>query len=272
MKLHSPNPLKNDLRRLYDVASPLFKRDIFARYRGSWMGLAWTFLVPLMMLAVYTFMFGSVFQMRWSETTEPAGMLDFALILFVGLITHSFATEVLTRSPTIIVGHVNLVKRVVFPLQILPLMTVASALFQYFVSLLVFLLFQLVATGTISLGILWLPLIIAPFTLLLVGFAWILAGATVYFRDIAQLMGLAATVMLFMSPVFYPVSRLPEHLWPIFLINPLTFIIEQSRAVVFSEALPDFEGLMVYSLVAALVAWFGFTSFQRMRKGFSDVL
>lgn len=263
---------KSDLRRLWDVATPLLSRDIFARYRGSWMGLAWTFLVPLMMLAVYTFMFGRVFQMRWSEDGDSGNMLDFALILFIGLITHSFATEVLTRAPTIILGHVNLVKRVVFPLQVLPLMCVSTALFQYFVSLVVFLVFQLIATGTISLGILWLPLIIAPFTVLLVGFAWFLAGATIYLRDIAQLMGLAATVLLFMSPVFYPVSRLPENLWPVFMLNPLTFIIEQSRVVVFSNSAPDFFGLALYWVVAIGALVIGFMSFQRMRRGFADVL
>lgn len=263
-----------ELRRLYEVASPLFKRDVFARYRGSIMGLAWTFLTPLLMLAVYTFMFGKIFQMRWSATDVESsnGMLGFALTLFIGLITHSYATEVLTRSPTIVVTHVNLVKRVVFPLHILPLMSVASALFQYFVSLLVFIFFQLVSTGTVSPGILWLPLIIAPFTVMLVGFAWLLAGVTVYFRDIAQLMGLAATVLLFMSPVFYPVSRLPPKLWPIFQLNPLTFIIEQSRNVVFSGELPDFLGLSVYMIIALVMAWLGLLAFQNMRKGFADVL
>lgn len=265
---------QNGVRRLIDVAAPLFKRDISARYRGSVVGLAWTFLVPLLMLAIYAFVFGSVFQMRWSPETgdQNGGLLDFALILFVGLMTHSYATEVLTRSPHIILSHVNLVKRVVFPLQILPIMTVSTALFQYFVSLLVFLCFQFVATGAVSPGVLWLPVIVAPFTLLLVGCGWFLAAFTVYFRDVAQLMGLAATVLLFMSPVFYPVSRLPAGLWPLFQLNPLTFIIEQSRLAVFSGMAPDFVGLALYTAVAALVAIVGFLTFERLRKGFSDVL
>ncbi|WP_205245726.1 ABC transporter permease [Devosia naphthalenivorans] len=268
----TPSVARSGWQRLIDVATPLFKRDIFARYRGSGMGLAWTFLVPLLMLGVYTFIFGRVFPARWSEGVEPKGLLDFALILFIGLITHSFATEVLTRAPTIILGQVNLVKRVVFPLQILPVMCVVTALFQYTVSLLVFLAFQLVATGTVSLGILWLPVIIAPFTLLLVGGAWLLAGANVYLRDIAQLMGVTSTVLLFMSPVFYPVSRLPERLWPVFMLNPLTFIIEQSRRVVFTAALPDFAGLALYSIIAIAVAFAGFAAFQGMRRSFADVL
>lgn len=273
LKSRQPYAPHTGIRRFVDVAAPLFKRDITARYRGSVMGLAWTFLVPLLMLGVYTFMFGGIFKMRWSEDTPTSGsMLDFALILFVGLMTHSFATEVLTRAPHIILGHVNLVKRVVFPLEVLPFMTVATALFQYFVSLLVFLCFQLVATGSISVGVLWLPVIIAPFTLLLVGCALFLAAATVFFRDLAQIMGLAATVLLFMSPVFYPVSRLPARLWPLFQLNPLTFIIEQSRNAVFQGEMPDFVGLGLYTLVAIVIALAGYAAFTRMRRDFADVL
>ncbi|MBB5278494.1 lipopolysaccharide transport system permease protein [Rhizobium rosettiformans] len=260
--------------QLYLVAAPLFRRDISARYRGSVMGLAWTFLVPLLMLAVYTFMFGKVFQMRWSPdgVDEPGGTLGFALTLFVGLMTHSYATEVLTRAPTIILSNANLVKRVVFPLEIFPVMAVSTALFQYFISLIVFLIFQVTVTGTVSVGVLWLPVIILPFTILLIGFAWVLASVTVYFRDVAQFMGLAATVLLFMSPVFYPVSRLPQELWPIFLLNPLTFIIEQSRVVVFTQAPPDFAGLAFYFVISLAVAIAGYFAFARMRRGFSDVL
>ena len=262
------------LRQLYAVAAPLFKRDILARYRGSVMGLAWTFLVPLLMLAVYTFMFGRVFQMRWSAdgVADNSGTLGFALTLFIGLITHSYATEVLTRAPTIILANTNLVKRVVFPLEIFPIMTVSTALFQYFVSLCVFLVFQLAVTGSISFGILWLPVIVLPFTIMLFGFAWFLASAAVYFRDISQIMGLVATVLLFMSPIFYPISRLPAELWPVFLLNPLTFVIEQSRVVVFSNSAPDFSGLAIYSAVAVIIAILGNLAFTRMRRGFSDVL
>lgn len=272
----SPNStaFPSKMRQLYAVASPLFKRDILARYRGSVMGLAWTFLVPLLMLAVYTFMFGKVFQMRWSAdgVADNNGTLGFALTLFIGLIIHSYATEVLTLAPTIIVANSNLVKRVVFPLEIFPIMTVSTALLQYFVSLFVFLVFQFIVTGAISFGILWLPVIIFPFTILLCGLSLFISGAAVYFRDISQFMGLIATVLLFMSPIFYPVSRLPEELWPIFVLNPLTFVIEQSRLVVFSNDVPDFSGLAIYFAVAVVIAILGNLSFARMRKGFSDVL
>lgn len=262
------------LEQLVRIAIPLFQRDMLARYRGSMMGLAWTFFVPIIMLAIYTFMFGTVFQMRWSAEGAPeiGGSLGFALTLFIGLITHSFISEVITRAPSIIVSNVNMVKRLVFPLQIFPVMVVYSALVQYSVSLCIFLVFQLAVTGSLSWGVFWLPLILMPLTILACGLSWFIAGASVYFRDIGQLMGLGATVLLFMSPVFYPVSQLPEHLWPIFMMNPLTFIIEQSRIVVFSSAAPDFLGLAIYYAVALIVALLGYRAFQRMRKGFSDVL
>ncbi|WP_420412676.1 ABC transporter permease [Roseibium sp.] len=258
-----------------NIAAPLFRRDMLARYRGSIMGLAWTFFVPLLMLAIFTFMFGTVFQMRWAaKGAAPAtnGSLGFALTLFIGLITHSFISEVITRAPSIIVSNANMVKRLVFPLEIFPVMVVSTALLQYFVGLFIFLGFQLFVTGSISIGTLWLPVIILPFTILLCGISWLIAGASVYLRDIGQLMGLAATVLLFMSPVFYPISMLPDHLWPIFMFNPLTFIIEQSRVVVFTTDPPDWTGLLIYYVIALGVAGAGFAAFQRMRRGFSDVL
>jgi lipopolysaccharide transport system permease protein len=258
----------------YNVAAPLFRRDMLARYRGSIMGLAWTFFVPLLMLAIYTFMFGTVLQMRWAAKGAPAteGSLGFALTLFIGLITHSYVSEVITRAPSIIVSNSNMVKRLVFPLEIFPVMVVSSALLQYFVSLFIFLGFQLFVTGSISIGTLWLPVIILPLTIMMCGVAWLIAGASVYLRDIGQLMGLVATVLLFMSPVFYPISMLPERLWPVFLFNPLTFVIEQSRVVVFSDNPPDWAGLAIYYIVSFAIAAAGFAVFQRMRRGFSDVL
>ncbi|WP_306150202.1 MULTISPECIES: ABC transporter permease [unclassified Roseibium] len=257
-----------------NIAAPLFQRDMLGRYRGSVMGLAWTFFVPLLMLAIFTFMFGTVFQMRWAAKGAPAtdGTLGFALTLFIGLITHSFISEVITRAPSIIVSNANMVKRLVFPLEIFPVMVVSTALLQYFVGLFIFLAFKLFVTGSISIGALWLPVIILPFTILLCGISWLIAGASVYLRDIGQLMGLAATVLLFMSPVFYPLSMLPDHLWPIFMFNPLTFIIEQSRHVVFTGTAPDWTGLAIYYVVSLGVAAAGFAAFQRMRRGFSDVL
>ncbi|SOD98775.1 ABC transporter permease [Caenispirillum bisanense] len=256
----------------HELAMALVTRDVLGRYRGSAMGLTWTFVVPLLMLAIYTFVFGNIFKARWGGHGGDGSTLDFALLLFVGLILHSLLSEVLTRAPTIIVAHTNFVKRVVFPLDLLPAMTVFTALFHFFISFGVFLVFFAVVKETIHPTVLWLPVIVAPFALLLTGCAWFLAGAAVYYRDVGQIMGLAATVLLFLSPVFYPASMVPANLLPLFNLNPLTFIIEQARAVSFTGTAPDFIGLAIYTGVATVAALLGRASFQAMRKGFADVL
>lgn len=261
--------------RNLDLTMRLVKRDVLARYQGSLMGTAWSFLVPLLMLAIYTFVFSGIFRMRWADATGAAtsgSALDFSLILFVGLIVHSFASEVLTRSPTIIIGNTNLVKRVVFPLDVLPLMAVVSALIQFFISLMVFLVFFLFVQGLPPITVLWIPVIILPFAILMLGCAWFLAGATVYLRDLNQLMGLAATALLFLSPIFYPASLFPESLAFLMHGNPLTFIIEQARLVTFGGSMPDLGGLALYTAASLAVAALGRFLFMIMRRGFSDVL
>ncbi|MBK1664076.1 sugar ABC transporter permease [Rhodospirillum rubrum] len=253
----------------------LIKRDILGRYRGSAMGLFWAFLVPLLMLSIYTFVFGGIFQARWSERGINGGApdtLDFALLLFIGLMAHSLLTESLIRSSSIIISNTNFVKRVVFPLDILPLMTVLSALFHFFISFTVFLLFFFAVKHTLHPGILWLPLILLPFVVMTTGFCWFVAAAGVYYRDVAQLMGLGSTVLMFLSPVLYPASMIPAELLPLFHLNPLTFVIEQSRAVVFYGLSPDWQGLGLYTAIAIGVALVGYWAFSAMRKGFADVL
>ncbi len=271
----SPSLTPPERRTKFDLAYMLIKRDILGRYRGSAMGLLWSFVVPLMMLGIYTFVFGEIFQARWSGRATEGGTtstLDFALLLFIGLMNHGFLAESLTRSAGIIIGHASYVKRVVFPLDLLPVMTVMSALFHFFVSLLVFIVFYVVVKGSLQPTLLYLPLILAPFVILSTGICWLVAGAGVYFRDVIQFMNLGVTVLLFLSPVLYPASMLPENLLPIFNLNPLTFVIEQSRAVIFLGVSPDWGGLAVYTGVAFLVAFLGYRSFMAMRKGFADVL
>ncbi|MBB4267064.1 ABC transporter permease [Roseospira visakhapatnamensis] len=270
----SPLPRPARAARI-DLAYVLIKRDILGRYRGSAMGLLWSFLVPLMMLGIYTFVFGEIFQARWSGRGAEDGAtstLDFALLLFIGLMNHSLLAESLTRSAGIILSHVNYVKRVVFPLDLLPVMIVMSALFHFVISLGVFITFYVVVKQTIHPTILWLPLILAPFTILTVGLSWFVAAAGVYYRDVIQIMNLGVTVLLFLSPVLYPASMLPENLRPLFTLNPLTFVIEESRAVIFHGLGPDWWGLLVYTGVALVVAVLGHRAFMAMRKGFADVL
>ena len=251
------------------------KRDVVGRYKGSLMGLLWSFLNPLLMLAVYTFFFAVVFKSRWgvpSATGAEESKTQFAVILFVGMIVHGLFAEVLNRAPTLILSNVNYVKKVIFPLEILPVISMVSALFHSAVSLSVLLMVFIIFNGFVHWTIVFIPLIIIPLVIFTLGLAWILASLGVYARDVGQTIGLAMTVMMFLSPVFYPITSLPVEIQPWILMNPLTFIIEQARAVLIWGQLPNWYGLLKYTILASLIAWLGFIWFQKTRKGFADVL
>jgi lipopolysaccharide transport system permease protein len=246
-------------------------REIMTRYRGSWLGMIWSFVNPLIMLAVYTFVFGTVFQVKWGVRTDD-GTAGFAIVLFAGLIVHGIFAECVTRAPMLIVTNASYVKRVVFPLEVLPYVALATALFHGGISLLVLIIFQAATMGVPSATIFLLPLVWAPFALLTLGLTYFLASLGVYLRDIGQVMQPLVTILLFLSPVFFPVDTLPESLRPLIRLNPLTFIIEQTREVLLWGRLPDWTGLALYALLGLAVAWLGYYWFQRTRRGFADVL
>lgn len=246
------------------------KREVIGRYRGSILGIAWSFFNPLIMLAVYTIVFSTVFQARWNVGTESK--TEFALVLFVGMIVHSILAEIMNQSPTIMLRNVNYVKKVVFPLEILPWVILGSTLFHACVSLLVWSLFYIAVNHTLQWTFLFLPLVLIPLVLFTLGVSWALASLGVYIRDIGQMMGVLTTLLLFMSPVFYPASILPEPYQTMIYLNPLTFVIEQARDVLMWGKLPDWSGLVVAHILGMLVAWTGFYWFQKTRKGFADVL
>ena len=246
------------------------QREIIGRYKGSAMGLAWSFITPLFMLAIYTFVFSVVFQARWGTSEESK--TQFAVVLFAGLIVHTLFSDVINRAPQLVLGNVNYVKKVVFPLEILPVVQLLSATFHALVSVVVLIAAQLVFQGSLPITALLLPVVLLPFLLLTLGLAWWLASLGVFVRDVGQTISLITSVMLFMSPVFFPVQSLPPALQPWMHLNPLTFVIEQVREVVVWGRLPDWQGLAVYSLASIATAWLGFAWFQKTRKGFADVL
>lgn len=248
----------------------MIKREVIGRYRGSTLGLTWSFLNPLILLAVYTFVFSVVFRARWHVGSESK--TEFALVLFVGMIAHGLFAECLNRSPSLILSNINYVKKVVFPLEILPWITVGSALFHSFVSLLVWSLFFVLVHKFFHWTALFIPLVFLPLVFFSLGFGWLLASLGVFFRDIGQITGIFTTILLFVSPVLYPVSNLPERYQKILYANPLTFIIEQSRAVLIQGQWPDWQGLALILLISLIVAWLGFAWFQKTRRGFADVL
>ncbi|MBB5864289.1 ABC transporter permease [Xanthomonas sp. 3058] len=248
----------------------LAKREVISRYRGSLMGLAWSFFNPLLMLAVYTFVFSVVFNARWGVETAHKG--DFAIILFAGILVHGIFAECVNRAPTLIVGNASYVKRVVFPLETLPWVAMGAALFHAMVSLAVLLLAQLLIRGTLPVTVMYLPLVLFPLVMLTMGLAWMLSALGVFVRDIGQMTGILTTILLFLAPVFYPVTSLPEGIRKWIYLNPLTFIIEQARNVLIWNVAPDFVGLSKYTVFAAFLAWLGYLCFQKLRRGFADVI
>ncbi len=251
------------------------KRDVMGRYKGSLMGLLWSFLNPLLMLAVYTFFFSVVFKSRWGGVASSAmeeSKAFFAIILFTGMIVHGLFAEVLNRAPNLILSNVNYVKKVIFPLEVLPVISMVAALFHSAVSFIVLLFVVVVFNEFINWTIIFIPIIILPFGLLTLGMAWALASLGVYARDVGQTIGITMSILLFLSPVFYPITALPEEFRAWIHVNPLTFIIEQIREVVVWGRLPNWLGLIKYSVVSCTFAWLGFAWFQKTRKGFADVL
>jgi len=247
------------------------KREVLGRYKGSVMGLVWSFLNPLFLLAVYTFVFSVVFQARWGFG-EDESKTQFAIVLFVGLIVHGLFSEVLNRAPGLILSNVNYVKKVLFPLEILPGIAMGAALFHSLVSLAVLLCAYFLMKGFLHWTILFAPLVLLPLVVLTLGIAWLLASLGVFLRDVGQTVNIVTMVMLFLSPVFYPLTALPEEYRPWILCNPLTFIIEQTREVLVWGHSPDWVGLGIYGLVSITIAWLGYIWFQKTRRGFADVL
>jgi lipopolysaccharide transport system permease protein len=247
------------------------RRDVIGRYRGSILGLVWAFLNPLIMLAVYTFLFGVVFKARWGASSG-GGHLEYALPLFIGLVVHGMFAESVTRAPVLMLQHANLVKRVVFPLEILPWTLVAGALFHAAISLAVWFVVALASGFRPSPTALWLPVVLVPLVLFTMGCTWFLAALGVYVRDVSQVVALVVTLLLFLSPILYPASAVPAAYQALLILNPLTVIVEQTRGVLTGHALPDLGRLGVATAVDLAVAAGGLWSFQRTRRGFADVL
>lgn len=246
-------------------------REVLGRYRGSLFGLLWSFANPVLMLMVYTFVFSVIFKARWAGM-ETGSRFEFALLLFSGLIVFNLFAECLSQAPSLILNHTSYVKRVVFPLEILPWVTLGSALFHAGVSLFVLLAAFWLAGLPVGLSALWLFPVIFPLLLLTLGLCWWLASIGVFLRDIGQVVSMLLAVLMFLSPIFYPASALPDSAKDWLFLNPLAFVIEQVRQVLIAHQPPAWPSLGLYATIALAVAWSGFFWFQKTRKGFADVV
>ena len=252
------------------VIGQLAKRAILGRYRGTVLGLLWSLVTPLLLLGVYTFVFGTILEIRW--VTQSGGNAEFAAILFSGMLVHGILAECLTQASTLIVTNPQYVKKVVFPLEALPWVTVISAFFQGVISTGILLVYLLISQGSIPWTAVLFPIPLFVLSFVCIAAGWLIAATAVYLKDIAQMMGLLSTVLFFMAPILYPKSVLPVEFQHLLYLNPLTYIIEEFRAVVLWGELPDWNGLGLYLVGAILIAWLSLAWFQKTRKGFADVL
>jgi lipopolysaccharide transport system permease protein len=270
---HSASPffLFKSLVRHRQLLIELAWRETVGRYKGSMFGLLWSLIIPLMMLGIYTFVFSEIFKSRWGAgnyTSKTA----FAVMLFAGLIIFNMFAECISRAPGIVLSNQNYVKKVVFPLEILPCVTVLSALFHALVSMAVLLVFEYISFGRIPLTVLWVPFILVPFIFFVLGATWWLSATGVYLRDVGQTIGIFITGLMFISPIFFPLSSFPERWRFLANFNPLTYPIEQMRALVVMDQPLDWSNWLLYSAFTVFFAWLGFAWFQKTRKGFADVL
>ncbi|MGM3175526.1 ABC transporter permease [Dickeya lacustris] len=261
------------LSRLYNhigLIKTLTIRDISSRYKGSFLGVLWTLINPIMMLAVYTFVFSVVFKARWPGGT--GSKIEFALLLFSGLIVYNIFSECVNKSPLLIVNNPNFVKKIIFPVEILPIVSVISSLFQALMSFIVWAGFYFLFSGAPPLTIILLPIILLPLIFITLGVSWFLAALGVYIRDISQITGLVTTALLFLSPIFYSTDSLPEQFQDLMKINPLTLIIEQVRDIMIWGKPVDILDFLMITVFSLIVLVFGYLFFNRTKKGFADVL
>lgn len=267
----APRQARSLLTQHRQLVRQLAWREVQARYRGSLLGVFWSLLNPLLMLSLYTFLFSVVFQARWGLQAEE-GKLDFALTLFAGLIVFNLFSETINAAPGLVLANANYVKRVVFPLETLPLARFLSGLVQAGFSLAILVIAQFIYRGQFPWTLVFLPVVLLPAAAVTLGLAYFLASLGVFVRDIGNLVGLATTALMFLSPVMYPLSRLPAEMQPVLALNPLAPIVDNFRRVTIECQAPDWSSWTAVTVFGLLLAWTGFTWFLRSKNAFADVL
>lgn len=246
----------------------LVRRDIQARYLGSAFGIFWSFASSLLLLLAYWFFLGVVLQARWGSAPSEL----YPVILFSGIIVHQFFSEVVGRAPSLILAHSSYVRKVVFPIELLPWVTVATALFHLSVNLVILLLGQLLIVHSVPVTWLWVPVVLIPLIPVTAGVSWLVSSLSVYLRDMAHIVPLTLTVLMFLSPIFYSMDMVPERYRGYLLLNPITVVMEQLRRVAILGQLPDVVALTPYTLASIAIMYAGYWWFSRTKKGFADVL
>ncbi len=258
------------LRNNKYLLTQLIKNDIKQKYQGSILGILWSFIVPILMLVIYTFVFSVVFQAKWD--IDSTDKYQFAIVLFCGLSAFNIMSEVMNRSTNIIAANVNYVKKVIFPLELLPIVLVCSALFTSVINFLILIIVRVILYHDVSDTLFMFIPVMIPLILLSYGVGLIISATSVYLKDIANIISVLVTVLMYMSPVFFPLSAVPEDLRIVCEINPMTYIIENIRRVVLYGEWPDYSSYVISICIAVFLSIFGYFVFERAKEGFADVL
>ncbi len=263
-------PFAAELCQHRDLLWQFTVRNVELRHKGSYLGIVWSFLNPLLMLALYVLVFGYIFGGSFGRPDETR--MDYGLGIFLGLTLFHFASEVLVTSPAIIVGNPNFVKKVVFPLEILPAANVGAATFHLLIGLGLVLIGVMVFGGGLAWSLLWLPVILLPLVLTLLGLNWLFSALGVFLRDIGQLMQFLSLALLFASAVFYPLHKIPSAIWHLLRYNPVLLAIDLARdAVLWREPLNYVHLAYLYGF-GLVAAYAGYAVFRRLKPAFADVL
>lgn len=259
------------LKRYRHLIVGLVQRDITMRFRQSTLDLLWLVLQPLALLLIYSFVFQVVLRVRWGAPEAGGDPVPTGLLLFVGLTIHTLLAETLIRAPAVITGNVSYVKKVVFPLAVLPVVIILSSLVFMAASLIISALASILLIGYVAPTT---PLIVLPLlalTIMTLGIGWLVASVGVFFRDLNQIMPYVTTILLFTSPICFPKEMVPPQFLGLLAINPLTIPVEMTRAMMFGHPFDLFE-LVVYTAIALIIFAIGYVVFQKLRPGFADVL
>ncbi|WP_159885969.1 ABC transporter permease [Paenibacillus puerhi] len=252
------------------LINQLAKREITSRYKGTYLGVIWSYLYPLLMLSVYTFVFSEIFQSRWSSGVN--NKVEFAMVLFCGLTTFNVFSEVLTKSPTLITQNVNYVKKVVFPLEVLPVVSVLASLFNALISYIILIVGLYFFLGVLNWTIIFTPIVLMPLIIVTAGLSWFLASLGVFIRDMGQLLVILMQALMLLSPIFYPPTAIPESFRFLLNFNPLSYVIENMRKIMIWGELPNWQYLLTGTLISVIIFVCGYAWFQKTKVGFADVL
>ncbi|HEX4899452.1 MAG TPA: ABC transporter permease [Pyrinomonadaceae bacterium] len=258
-----------ELPSRFELILSLARRELLARYKGSALGVVWALLTPVVMIAIFTFIFAGIFGARFGASASP---WDYAIHLFCGLLPWTMFQEAVLQSSTTIVSHANLVKRVVFPLETLPIAQTLSALGNQLFGTVALLIAILLIRQQFPVSIIWLPVLLIPQFLLTLGIAWLIASLGVFLRDIAQGINLFMMAWMFLTPIIYPESIVPARYRPFVNLNPFTPLIRSYRRVLIEGTAPDWAGLAYFTAFALVSFIFGYWWFARTRKNFADVI